>query len=129
MIEHAGPGGDPALRQAQTPTDSGSSRAAASSLMLSGTGWAKAACDDDELGEGAVDRRGGEEAHVRAEVVAAGEALLADEVGHARLERDALAGLQAGHALADGYDDLAGRLVPEDQRLTRRRSRPIRPCS
>ena len=33
-----------ALRQAHTATDSGSSSAAASSLMLSGTGWANASC-------------------------------------------------------------------------------------
>jgi len=38
------PGPTRPLRQAQMPTDRGSSSAAASSEMVSGTGWAKAAC-------------------------------------------------------------------------------------
>jgi hypothetical protein len=60
-----------------------------------------------------VHRRGGEEDHVRAEVVGAAAALLTVPARYARLHRDPLADSQRRGA---GVDHHAGRLVPEHHR-------------
>src|SRR5215212_9264980 len=72
--------------------------------------------DADVVGERAVDRRRGEEAHVRAEVVAARPALAAGPVGDAGLEGDPLAFLVLRRVFPEGYDR-PHRLVAEDKRL------------
>ena len=69
----------------------------------------------DVLAERAVDRRGTEEPHAGAEVVAPGPAVPAGEVRDAGLDRHPLAGLVAVGAGAGGNHD-TGRFVPEDQR-------------
>src|SRR5206468_12070081 len=59
--------------------------------------------------------RGGEEPHVRAEVVAACEALPATAARNPRLDRNPLPRAQRGHLGSDIDDDAAG-FVPEDER-------------
>jgi hypothetical protein len=71
--------------------------------------------DDDVLGEGPVDGRGREEPHVRAEVVAPGQALRAGQVRDPRFDRHPLPDGRRGDAGADG-GHLACRLVPQHQR-------------
>ena len=85
-----------ALRIVVTATDSGSSSAAASSDMESGTGCANSASMSDVAAEGAVDRRGGVELHVGTQVVATRGALLAAAARMLRLDGDALADPGAG---------------------------------
>ena len=67
-----------------------------------------------ELTEGSVVRRRGEEANVRAQVVATGETLHAVAAGHARLDGHSLAHLERRHLAPDGGDHPAG-LVAQDQ--------------
>src|SRR5215213_3504587 len=72
--------------------------------------------DADEVGEGSVYWRRGEEAHVRAEVVAACPALAAGAVRDARLQGYALANLVFRRLFSQGYDR-SHRLVAEDKGL------------
>ncbi len=71
---------------------------------------------DDVLREGAVDRRGGEELDVRAQVVAPGQALAAASAGLLRLQRHPLTDPVLGDPGTDRADR-AGGLVPEHQGL------------
>src|SRR5215204_7153876 len=72
--------------------------------------------DADEVGEGSVYWRRGEEAHVRAEVVAACPALAAGAVRDPGLQGYALADLVLRRFLSEGHDR-SHRLVAEDKGL------------
>lgn len=69
-----------------------------------------------QAGKGAVDRGRGGEAHLRAEVVVAGAAVVAAAAGVSGLEGDAVTGLKVVDVGAD-LDDGAGGLVAEDHGL------------
>ena len=73
------------------------------------------ALDGDELREGAVDRWGGEELHVGAQVVAARLALRAHAAGPLRLDRDPLTDAVGVDVGADSLD-AAGEFVAEHER-------------
>jgi hypothetical protein len=73
--------------------------------------------DREVLAEGAVDRRRGEESHPRAEVVPAGQASLAGQTWHSRLDGHPLSNSDPRDLVPDS-DDVTGRLVPEHERLT-----------
>src|SRR5215213_2765884 len=72
--------------------------------------------DADEVGEGSVYWRRGEEAHVRAEVVAACPALAAGAVRDAGLQGYALANVVFRRLFSQGHDR-SHRLVAEDKGL------------
>ena len=74
------------------------------------------ALDGHVFGEGAVDRRGGVELDVRAQVVASGLALLALAAGALGFDGDALADAGRVNGASDGGDP-AGEFVAEDQRV------------
>src|SRR5438105_152318 len=94
-------------RHAQTPTESGSSRPAA---VADGVRGRVDECGryHHELAERAVVGRSGEESDVRAEVVAACEALPAETAGHPRFDRNPLSHTQRGDLGAHGRHDAAG---------------------
>ena len=105
-----------ALRIVVTATDSGSSSAAASSDMESGTGMGHLGVDGDVAAERAVDRRGGVELHVGTQVVAPRGALFATPARMLRLDRDPLTDPGRVDLLADRRD-APRQLVAEDHRL------------
>jgi hypothetical protein len=71
---------------------------------------------DDVLGEGPVDRWCGEEPHVRAEVVAPRQTVLAGQVRQPGFHGYPLTGPGSRHA-EPHLNDLAGRLVAQHQRI------------
>jgi hypothetical protein len=73
--------------------------------------------DRKVFAEGTVDRWRGGESHPRAEVVPAGQALLAGQTRHSRLDGHPLPDGKPRDFGADSYD-LAGRLVPQHEWLT-----------
>ena len=109
------PARTPAFWQAHTPTGERLDQRARLVGDAVGEREREVLVDGDEVRERAVDRRRREEAHVLAEVVAAGAALAALAARHARLERHPVADGVARHPRADRHDP-AGGLVAEDHR-------------
>lgn len=71
---------------------------------------------DDPVGQGAVYRRSGEEAHVAAQVVAAGLAERAGAARHAGLQSHAVADSEVADRGADRGDDARGLVADHHRR-------------